>query len=149
MRSLEDFRKAGSKVFRARNADPHAIKNYLQESIDKTEAARNGKDKPGNRVDNAYDAIHLTCLACLNVDGFRTTSEHGHHQELLEAICKRIGGGQGLLDRVEAVMDARNRKYDGSGRTQQDAEVAARVMEEFMVLAEAWLKPKLKALRVA
>jgi hypothetical protein len=48
---------------------------------------------------------------------------------------------------MEAVMDARNRKYDGSGRTQRDAEVATQVMSEFMTLSEAWLKPRLKALR--
>lgn len=146
MKSVEDFLKQGSKVFRPRAADRHAIENYLQESDAKADGARNQKDRPGNRVDSAYDAIHLTCLACLSIDGYRTTAEHGHHQELLEAICSRIRGGQGLLDRIEAVMEARNKKYDGSGRSESDAVDAVKAMEEFLVLAEAWLKPRVKAL---
>lgn len=138
--------KGGSKVFRPRAADPHAIENFLRESNDKAVAARNTKDRPGNRVDSAYDAIHLMCLGCIGVDGYRTTAEQGHHRELLEAVGQRIKAGQGLLDRVESVMDARNRKYDGSGRTDEDAKVAVQAMEEFIALAERWVAPKVKAL---
>lgn len=135
-----------SPVFRQRAADPHAIHNFIQESDDKAAAARNDKEKSGNRVDSAYDAIHMMCLACLGVESYRTTAEQGHHRELLEVICERIRGGQGLLDRAEALMEARNRKYTGAGRTRQDAEDAMKVMEEFLVLAEAWIKPKVHKL---
>lgn len=131
--------KARSAVFRQRAADPLAIRNFIQESVDKAAAARNEEDKPGNRVDSAYDAIHMMCLACLGVENYRTTAEQGHHRELLEAICSRVRGGQGLLDRMEALMEARNRKYTGAGRTRQDAEDAVKVMEEFLGLAEAWV----------
>src|SRR5919201_2418948 len=144
MKSLEDFVKARSAVFRQRAADPLAIRNFIQESADKAAAARNGKDKPGNRVDSAYDAIHMMCLACLGVENYRTTAEQGHHRELLEAICGRVRGGQGLLDRMEALMEARNRKYTGAGRTVQDATDAVKVMDEFLALAEAWVKPKVE-----
>jgi hypothetical protein len=128
MKSLEDFVKARSAVFRQRAADPLAIRNFIQESADKAAAARNSKDKPGNRVDGAYDAIHMMCLACLGVENYRTTAEHGHHSELLEAICSRVRGGQGLLGTV------------------QDAEDAVKVMNEFLALAEAWIKPKVEKL---
>jgi len=138
--------KARSAVFRPRAADPHAIRNFLQESDDKATAASNSKEKPGNRVDSAYDAIHMMCLACLGAENYRKTAEQGHHRELLEAICQRVGGGQGLLDRVEALMEARNRKYIGAGRTRQDAEDAAKVMDEFLALAQAWLKPRIERL---
>ncbi len=133
-------------MFRQRAADPLAIRNFIQESDDKAAAARNTKDKPGNRVDSAYDAIHMMCLACLGVENYRTTAEQGHHRELLEAICERIGGGQGLLDRAEALMEARNRKYTGAGRTAQDATDAVKVMEELLALAETWIKPKVEKL---
>ncbi len=133
-------------MFRQRAADPLAIRNFVQESDDKAAAARNEKDKPGNRVDSAYDAIHMMCLACLGVESYRTTAEQGHHKELLEAICVRVRGGQGLLDRMEALMEARNRKYTGAGRTRQDAQDAVKVMDEFLGLAEAWIKPKLERL---
>lgn len=138
--------KARSAVFRQRAADRLAIHNFIQESADKAAAARNQKDKPGNRVDSAYDAIHMMCLACLGVENYRTTAEQGHHKELLEAMCDRVGGGQGLLDRMEALMEARNRKYTGAGRTHQDARDAVKVMEEFLALAEAWIKPKVEKL---
>ena len=138
--------KARSAVFRQRAADWHAIGNFVQESADKAAAARNERDKPGNRVDGAYDAIHMMCLACLGADNYRTTAEQGHHRELLEAMCQRVGGGQGLLDRMEALMEARNRKYTGAGRTLQDAMYAVKVMDEFLTLAEAWIKPKLQKL---
>ena len=146
MKSLEDFVKARSAVFRQRAADPLAISNFIQESDDKAAAARNAKDKPGNRVDSAYDAIHMMCLACLGAENYRTTAEHGHHRELLEAICQRIGGGQGLLDRVEALMEARNRKYTAAGRTAQDATDAVKVMDQFLALAEVWIAPKVRKL---
>jgi hypothetical protein len=146
VKSLEDFVKARSAVFRQRAADPLAIRNFIQESADKAIAARDSKDKPGNRVDSAYDAIHMMCLACLGVENYRTTAEQGHHRELLEAICQRVRGGQGLLDRTEALMEARNRKYTGAGRSTQDADDAVKVMNEFLALAEAWIKPKVEKL---
>jgi hypothetical protein len=130
-------------VFRRRAADWHAIGNFVQESADKAAAARNEKDKPGNRVDSAYDAIHMMCLASLGAESYRTTAEQGHHRDLLEAMCERVGGGQGLLDRMEAHMEARNRKYTGAGRSLQDAIDAVKVMEEFLALAEDWIKPKI------
>ncbi|OGA24253.1 MAG: hypothetical protein A3H34_05960 [Betaproteobacteria bacterium RIFCSPLOWO2_02_FULL_67_19] len=133
-------------MFRQRAADPLAIRNFIQESDDKAATARDEKDKPGNRVDSAYDAVHMMCLACLGVENYRTTAEQGHHRELLEAICARVGGGQGLLDRAEALMEARNRKYTGAGRTPQDAKDAVKVMDEFLGLAEAWIKPKVEKL---
>ncbi|MGQ0656001.1 MAG: hypothetical protein ACT4P4_27735 [Betaproteobacteria bacterium] len=133
-------------MFRQRAADPLAIRNFIQESDDKAAAARKPGEKPGNRVDSAYDAVHMICLACLGVENYRTTAEQGHHLQLLEAICQRIGGGQGLLDRVEALMEARNRKYSGAGRTRQDAEDAVKVMDEFLAMAETWIKPRLQKL---
>jgi hypothetical protein len=45
-----------------------------------------------------------------------------------------VGGGQGLLDRMEALMEARNRKYTGAGRTLQDAIDAVKVMDEWQCL---------------
>jgi hypothetical protein len=133
-------------VFRQRAADPLAIRNFIQESDDKAATARNEKDKPGNRVDSAYDAVHMMCLACLGVENYRTTAELGHHKELLEAICQRVGGSRGLLDRMEALMEARNRKYTGAGRSRQDAEDAVKVMDEFLALAGVWIKPKVEKL---
>jgi len=59
----------------------------------------------------------MMCLACLGVENYRTTAEQGHRRELLEAICERVNGGQGLFDRMEALIEARNRKYTGAGRT--------------------------------
>jgi hypothetical protein len=47
---------------------------------------------------------------------------------------------------MEALMEARNRKYTGAGRTVQDAEDAVKVMNEFLALAEAWIKPKVEKL---
>jgi len=85
----------------------------------------------------------MMCLACLGVENYRTTAEQGHHRELLEAICARVRGGQGLLDRMEALMDARNRKYTGAARTRQDAEDAVNVMNEFLGLAEARIRPRI------
>lgn len=136
----------GSAVFRQRAADPFAIRNFIQESADKAAAARDQRERPGNRVDSAYDAVHMMCLACLGVENYRTTAAQGHHAELLEAVCHRIRGSQGLLDRVEALMEARNRKYTGAGRTAQDAADAVRVMGDFLGLAESWIKPRLEKL---
>ena len=81
-----------------------------------------------------------------SLENYGTTAEQGHHRELLEAICERIGGAQGLLDRAEALMEARNRKYAGAGRTTQDATDAVKVMDEFLAFAETWIKPKIENL---
>lgn len=116
----------------------------MEEAVNKGTAAKNKKEPPGNRVDAAYDAIQMMCFACLAVENYRTTSEHGHHAELLEAICERIGASQGLADRLEAVMEARNRKYSGASRSERDAEDAEKAMSEFLDLATPWLAPKAK-----
>ena len=95
MRSLEDFIRNNSPVLRATAIDAHAIRNWITESSDKQAAARDAKQPAGNRVDSAYDAMHMGCLAVLMTEAYRVTSAAGHHKELLEAVCNRIGGSTG------------------------------------------------------
>ena len=98
-------------------------------------------------MDSAYDAMHMGCLAVLMTEAYRVTSAAGHHKELLEAVCNRIGGSTGVWDRVEATMDARNAKYGGALRTVADAADAMKIMDEFLALVEKWLTPRLGKLK--
>ena len=140
MQSVEQFLEQGSRVFRRKATDQAAVETHLGDSDNWRKKAVDKKESPNVRVDSAYDAVYLGALALLNMNGFVVTSERGHHAEPLEAACRILGASQGVFDRVTALKDARDHKYDGVKRTLADAEAGASVMEEFCVLLGAWME---------
>ena len=66
---------------------------------------------PGTRMDAAWDAVLLACLAVACAQGWRATSDKGHHAAVFEGAAQAVGLGQSRFDEIDALRDWRNRKY--------------------------------------
>ncbi len=66
---------------------------------------------PGTRMDAAWDSILLACLAVACAEGWRATSDKGHHEAVFEGAAQAIGLSQRRFDEIDALRDWRNRKY--------------------------------------
>lgn len=145
MQSLASLIKANEKLFRKAAPDLRTIKNWLEESGEKRQNAFDEKQRPGQRVDDAHDAVLLCALAILALEGWRIKNEPGHHVVPIEAACGLIRSGQGLCDRLLATAKLRNDKYTGVRRSEPDGVAAAAAAGEFFDLAEPWLAARIRA----
>lgn len=53
----------------------------------------------------------MACLAVACAEGWRATSDKGHHQVALEGAAAAIGLSQSRLDELDTLRDWRNREY--------------------------------------
>jgi hypothetical protein len=132
---------------RAVAPDLRTIENWIAESGEKQENAANPAQKPGQRVDDAHDAVLLCSFAVLALEGWRVKNEPGHHIVPIEAACALVRTSQGLCDRLLATSKLRNDKYTGVRRTPADAEAAVGAMDEFLRVAEPWIADRVKAMQ--
>ena len=65
------------------------------------------------RLETAYDAILLCALAVFAAEGYRVSSQPGHHRIALEGLAGTLNLGEGVHDELDALLDLRNSKYDG------------------------------------
>lgn len=149
MRSLEQLMKANERMFRKAAPDLRTIENWVAESDDKATNAAKQDQKPGQRVDDAHDAVLLLSLCIVALQGWRIKSEPGHHVVPIEAACSAVGTSQGLCDRLLGTAKLRNDKYDGVRRTEKDGQAAAEAMIAFRDQAEPWLRERMKKLSAA
>ena len=75
------------------------------------------------RMDAVWDAVLMACLAVACAEGWRATSDKGHHQVALEGTAYAIGLSQRRLDELDTLRDWRNRKYR-AGFSVESAELA-------------------------
>ena len=62
-------------------------------------------------MDAAWDAVLMACLAVACAEGWRATSEKGHHAVVLEGAVQALGLGISRHDELDTLRDWRNRKY--------------------------------------
>ncbi len=62
-------------------------------------------------MDAAWDAVLMGCLAVACAQGWRITSDRGHHAMVLEGAAQAIGLGIKAYDELDTLRDWRNRKY--------------------------------------
>ncbi len=116
------------------------IREWLRAADEKLEDAQNGSVSKGTRMDAAYDVVLCCGLAVLSAQGWRASSEPGHHAEVLETMAAALGLRQAQFDELDAVRGWRHRKYRGA-LSPQDSELktaldwARRIHER----TESWL----------
>ena len=93
----------------------------------------------GTRMDAAWDAVLLASLAVACAEGWRATSDKGHHATVPMGAAQAIGLGQGRLDELDTLRDWRNRKYR-AGQLSTEAEVAEAIgwVRPFLDEVAAW-----------
>lgn len=59
----------------------------------------------GTRMDAAWDAVLLASLAVACAQGWRATSDKGHHAAVFEGAAQAVGLGQRRFDELDALRD--------------------------------------------
>jgi hypothetical protein len=65
------------------------------------------------KMDAAYDAILFSALAVFAAEGYRVTSNLGHHQLALEGLAGSLCLGEAAHDEMQQMRELRNLKYTG------------------------------------
>lgn len=110
------------KSFRALAAEPDSalkpqpangrdVMQWLHQAQTKLEDARHTAISAGTRMDAAWDAVLMACLAVACAEGWRATSERGHHAVVLEGTVQALGLSEPRHDELDTLRDWRNRKY--------------------------------------
>ncbi len=131
--------QAEEKAFHPCAQDKVAIRAWISAAHEKTLDADNTSVSMGTRVEAAYDATFNIALAVINASGWRHRAVPGHHAFVLEAACESIGAKESLFDRLDAIRELRNQKYDGIARTAADLVDVRKVYQHFSALVENWL----------
>ena len=134
------------KAFLACPQDRGAIRRWITAAQEKAQDAENVTVSTGTRFEAIYDATFNIALVVLNASGWRRRAVQGHHGLVLEAACAAIGAGEAMFDRLDAVHDMRNQKYDGIARTDADLVEANKLFHAFNTAAGAWLQNEHAAL---
>jgi hypothetical protein len=93
----------------------------------------------GTRMDAAWDAVLLACLAVACAQGWRATSDKGHHAAVFEGAAQAMGLGQNRYDELDALRDWRNRKYRaGQFSTLAEVEEAIALVKPFQADMATW-----------
>lgn len=107
---------------------------WLQGAQVKLTDARQTAVSAGTRMDAAWDAVFMACMAVAAAQGWRITSGHGHHVAALEGAAQAVSLSIMSFDELDTLRDWRNRKYRAG--FQVDAQELAEALE----LVESFLK---------
>lgn len=124
---------------RPQPANAQDVAAWLQAAQLKLEDAQQAVVSPGTRMDAAWDAVLLACLAVACAQGWRTTSDKGHHAAVLEGAAQAVGLGQHRFDALDALRDWRIRKYRaGQFSTVAEVNEAIALVKPFQADVAAW-----------
>ena len=129
LRKPEQFKAAGSLVFREAPTSKESIRGWVEIARGKANDASNPKNSPSTRLGCAYDCVLTLSLAVLNAHKWRATSADGHHKESLEAACSLAGISVIAFDDMDAVRSLRNDQYMGLPPAAGDVALAIMSME--------------------
>ncbi len=87
------------------------VVQWLHQAQAKLEDARQPAISNGTRMDAAWDAVLLSCMAVACAQGWRVTSDRGHHAVALEGAAHALAIGERRFDELDILRDWRNRKY--------------------------------------
>jgi hypothetical protein len=139
LRSFQQIaREPGSRLKREA-ANARDTVTWLQAAQVKLNDAAQTVVSAGTRMDAAWDAVLLASLAVACAEGWRATSDKGHHAAVFEGAGQAIGLGQGRFDELDTLRDWRNRKYR-AGQFSTEAEVGEAIgwVRPFLAEVAAW-----------
>ncbi len=112
---------------------------WLQAAQVKLNDAEQTVVSSGTRMDAAWDAVLLTCLAVACAQGWRATSDRGHHATVFEGAAQAMGLGQSRFDELDSLREWRNRKYRaGQFSTAAEVDEGIALVKPFLVDAANW-----------
>jgi hypothetical protein len=111
LRSFKHLASEPDSPLKPLSANARDVVAWLQAAQVKLQDAQQAVVSPGTRMDAAWDAVLLACLAVACAQGWRATSDKGHHAAVFEGAAQAVGLGQSRFDEIDALRDWRNRKY--------------------------------------
>ena len=121
--------------------------HWLKQASVKLADAKQTVISANTRMDAAWDAVLMACLAVACAEGWRATSDKGHHQVVLEGTAAAIGLSQSRLDELDTLRDRRNRKYRAGFNVEtMELEEAIAWVSPFLDDVAAWFKRQQAAL---
>ena len=107
---------------------------WLQSAQVKLTDARQTAVSSGTRMDAAWDAVLMACLAVAAAQGWRITSDKGHHAAALEGAAQAVSLSVMAFDELDTLRDWRNRKYRAGFQVDTDE------LTEALELVASYLK---------
>lgn len=111
MKSFQVLAAEPDSPLKAQAANARDVVQWLKQAQTKLQDARQTAISPGTRMDATWDAVLMACLAVACAQGWRATSDKGHHAVVLEGAAHAVGLGQLRYDELDTLRDWRNRKY--------------------------------------
>jgi hypothetical protein len=139
LRSARDL-ATESQAFKPCPRDRIAIRGWIVAAQEKSVDSSNTQVSLGTRFEAAYDGIFNLALAILNATGWRHRSIEGHHGFVLEAACEALQLRDSVFDRIDALRELRNLKYEGVARSDRDVADALAMLKSFSESAVGWLQ---------
>lgn len=147
LRSFKQLASEPDSPLKAQPANVRDVVAWLQAAQVKLQDAQLVVVSAGTRMDAAWDAVLLTCLAVACAEGWRATSDKGHHAAVFQGAAQAIGLGQGRFDELDALRDWRNRKYRaGQFSTLEEVAEAIALVTPFQAVVAAWFATRHAAL---
>jgi hypothetical protein len=108
--------------------------SWLKQAQVKLSDAQHPTVSEGTRMDAAWDAVLMACLAVACAQGWRITSGKGHHAVALEGAAEALALSVNHFDELDTLRDWRNRKYRAGYEVHPDE----------LTEAIGWVEPFLK-----
>jgi hypothetical protein len=139
LRSFQQIASEPGSPLKREAANARDTVTWLQAAQVKLNDAAQTVVSAGTRMDAAWDAVLLASLAVACAEGWRATSDKGHHATVLMGAAQAIGLSQGRFDELDTLRDWRNRKYR-AGQLSTEAEVAEAIgwVKPFLAEVAAW-----------
>lgn len=139
LRSFKQLGTVPDAPLKPQAANARDVVAWLLAAQTKLQDAQQSVVSPGTRMDAAWDAVLLACLAVACAQGWRATSDKGHHLAVLEGAAQAVGLGQNRFDELDALRDWRNRKYRaGQFSTVEEVNEAIALVMPFQADVAAW-----------
>lgn len=111
LKSFQALAAEPDSALKAQAANGRDVVQWLKQAHTKLEDARQTSISAGTRMDAAWDAVLMACLAVACAQGWRATSDKGHHAVALKGTAEALGLSEPRYDELDTLRDWRNRKY--------------------------------------
>jgi hypothetical protein len=113
--------------------------SWLKQAQVKLTDAQQSTVSDGTRMDATWDAVLMACLAVACAQGWRLTSDKGHHAAALEGAAQALGLSVNNYDELDTLRDWRNRKYRaGYSVLPDELAEAIELVEPFLKTVADW-----------
>ena len=139
LKSFKQLAAEPGAPLKSQPANARDVVAWLQQAQVKLQDACQTAVSPGTRMDAAWDSVLLASLAVACAEGWRATSDRGHHAAAFEGAAHAAGLGQARVDALDALRDWRNRKYRaGLVSTAEEATEAVALAAPYLADVAAW-----------